>query len=403
MLCVQADLLDQAVQGQSRQATAFRQIAQSVQQLQRAALVALRGRDPGQGQVGKQDGVGKTRAFDHVQPVGQQGRCGQRLVAFPQAGRKHGRVQAGDLTAAARRPFGLGDCRPKHGLGLEHVAVPEMAQAEQHRPEREREARGAPVRRPFRQREDATHGIGLPGVQAQVRHGVAISERPHRFGDVGGKLRPTQEQIGYQAELVGVTGGARRHQGGDELRLVVDRRIVQHVPGDAESLGIAFAQRHRPGGDQAQVHVRRDHRVRNAFQPGLRFSDLALAAQDPQRLRGISLRQRLVARRQRVRSRFGELFAVGEPATGPPVQLALLRDAKLLEAAQQEIAHQRMQPIPILVFGDDQDRRVEQKLVEERGGLGFGRNRLAHRRAHAVEDGDPGQERRHAIGLAREQ
>ena len=99
-------------------------------------LVAPIHRDAGERAVRKQHRVRQRRALDDVQAIGEQRLRGGGLVALEQRRRHDRREHARDDTAAPGAALGVRQRGAHRRLGLVRVAVPQVAHADEHAPER---------------------------------------------------------------------------------------------------------------------------------------------------------------------------------------------------------------------------------------------------------------------------
>ena len=103
---------------------------QRAEQLQRAVLGALGGGDARHRAEAEQHRLGQAAALEHVEPVGQQRRRPRRAVALPQRGGEQRRQHAGERAAPAEVALGARQRRPQQLLGQQHLAFPQVGQAD---------------------------------------------------------------------------------------------------------------------------------------------------------------------------------------------------------------------------------------------------------------------------------
>ena len=221
-----------------------------IEQLDGAMLRAFGHRDAHEGAVGEQQRFRQPAAFEHVEPVGQQGRGLVRMVALPHRRRQQGRQHAGEAAAAAQLTLGARQGRAQQVLGEQHLPFPQVG---------ERDDELAPavdvldrmaevsVRRLLllmqaRQRRVALEqgAVGRP-VGVHVKQQAVVQRR---------LLAPGVVKLGEAVRLVREDRRAAQDERAFAAQRIVGARLRQQTLHQAASFLVTLADRERPGSRQ---------------------------------------------------------------------------------------------------------------------------------------------------------
>ena len=288
--------------------------SQRTEQLERAVLGALGRRDARHGAKAEQHRLGQAAALEHVEPVGQQGRGLVGLVALPHRGGQQRRQHAGERAAPAEVALGARQRRAQQVLGQQHLAFPQVGQADDEvapavevaerraRARRAAPAAGAGAPAPARPRAACGRPSGWRAPAAAADRAAAAScaqgscSSAKRSGSSAKTAAPLRISAHSQRSASSTPGCARMRS---------TRRLGLLVP---------LAQRQRPGRGQQQARPAVELVGRQPRQP---VEHRALAAARHQRFVQAALGQvvgRLaLAGGQRVPRRRFEQAVLGQP------------------------------------------------------------------------------------------
>jgi len=332
--------------------TAFdAQGSQGFEQVQCLVLAALVLGDPGQREVGAEQGVRQALTFQHVQAQHQQrGRLGV-IATFPASLRQHGCQHAGHQIALVHALFSARQRGPEGLLGQCTATFPNVAQA--------RAVIGKAVRHGRIGLGSVECGNAIPmqtaligvatveGVKAlphPVDRHVFRQRRVRRFGPVpkqaGHFIDAIRKRCDGDVNQLGFElGGAR------EIGLLLDHRDQRF------GLGVAFTHGQRPGngGPKARVAVQifRGQSVtplQNGTNPALHHQAPDAAFRQFKGQVGVVCQQCLL-RCDLVQVVFGQ------PGAGSACQQLSLGERQLHESFMQHLSGHRVQSHPVTAFG----------------------------------------------------
>ena len=389
---VQAHLVGQARDAQARQLAGDADRIERAEQVERAVLGAVGAGDAGDGPKAEQHRLGQAAALDHVEPVREQLGGLLRLLALPQRRGEQARQHAGERRAPAELALGTREGRPQQLLGEQHLAFPQVREADdEFAPAADVAERRAEVaRRRLLLAQPGERGLAFE--QGPERRAVRMHMQQQRIAQrrvVG----PRIVQRGEAIRVIGEHRGAADDQRAFAAPRVVDAGLREDALDEPARLVMALAEREGPRGGQHQARPAVELAGR---QPGHPVEHGALAAARHQRVVQAALGELVgllrLPRRQRVaRGRVDEAVR-GEPVGGARMQRGLLVGGQAGEAAAQLLARERVHAQPVARLAGHEDRRVAREAGEPRGRIGIGHDRAAQRRVQVVEDRDPREE-----------
>ena len=273
----------------------------------------------------QQHAVRRRRSLDHVETIGEHRLRGRRLVALEQRGGENRREYAGDDTAPPGVALGVDQRRAQRCLGLVRVAVPQVADGDDHSSQREAEHQSLALQSGRQVGFEPAHVVGVAGEERQQCPVVRIRDRVDGILEIRRRIFPPGEHRRGNAGAIGERGGARADQRGLELCLRRYIRVVRDLARDLQRPHRAIAQRHDPTRFDPQLDAGGEGVAGQALEPFARLAQLALANETPQGALGEGLRERVVAGGQRMPARVVKALAAGKPVRRAPVQRLLFR------------------------------------------------------------------------------